>query len=196
LGISGFYGASREGCLRGWGIPGRRKELDMDLGNQRQGRDLSLESKVRRVVHELNNWEIEIMRRGKDVGFQNVNKAANMGVNRTNSQRTIGGTVSTSAAALAIKSSKPSRRESVRVAWISISTGRPRLSAHRRPSTASGESFLKIVDKEVGTLEDEMRVSIAGSGFSNSKGTIKEIIWDSLELPLNLRDVIQIEVEL
>lgn len=123
-------------------------------------------------------------------------KAANMGVDRTNSQRTIGGTVSTSAAALAIKSSKPSRRESVRVAWISISTGRPRLSAHRRPSTASGESFLKIVDKEVGTSEDEMRVSIAGSGFSNSKGTMKEIIWDSLELPLNLRDVIQVEVEL
>lgn len=168
----------------------------MDLGNQRQGGDLSLEGKVSRVVHELNNWEIEIMRRGKDVGFQNVNKAARIEVNRTNSQRTIGGTVSISAAALAIRSSKPSRRESVRVACISISTGRPRLSAHRRPSTASGESFLKIVDKEVGTLEDEIRVSIAGSGFSSSKGTIKEIIWDSLELSFNLRDVIQVEVEL
>jgi hypothetical protein len=75
LGISGFYGASREGCLWGWCIPGRRKELYVDLGNQRQGSDLSLESKVRRVVHELNNWEIEIMGRGKDVGFQNVKKS-------------------------------------------------------------------------------------------------------------------------
>ena len=135
------------------------------------------------------------MRRGKDVGFQNIKKAANMKVTRTNSQRTIGGTVSRSAEALAIRSSKPSRRESVRVAWISISTGRPRLSAHRRPSTASGETFLKIVDKEVGTLEDEMRVSIAGSGFSNSKGMIKEMIWDSLGLSLNLRDDIHVEVE-
>jgi len=143
------------------------------------------------MVHELNDWEVEIMRRGKNVGFQNVKKPSTWKLT-TNSQRTIGGTVSRPAAALAIRSSKPSRRESVRVAWMSISTGRPRSSAHRRPWTASGESFLKIVDKDVGMLEDKMRVSIAGSGFSNTKGIVKEMIWDSFELSLNLREVIHV----
>jgi hypothetical protein len=187
LGISGFDWASREGGLGGWGIPGRREELDVDLGNERQCGDLRLEGEICWMVHELNNGKIKIMRRREDVGFQNViNPAFNIGIDRTNLQRTIGGTVLRSAEALAIRSSKVSRRESVRVAWISISTGGPQLSAHRRPLTASGESFLKIVDKQVGTLEDETRVSIAGSGFSNSKGTTKEMIWDSFELSLNL----------
>jgi len=81
----------------------------------------------------------------------------------------------------------------VRMAWISISTGRRRLSAHRRPSAASSESFLKIVDKVIGMLEDETRVSIAGSGFSNSKGTMKEMIWDSFGLSFNLQGVMRVE---
>lgn len=56
-----------------------------------------------------------------------------------------------------------------------MSTERPLLSAHLKPSTASGETLVKIVDSEIGTPEEEIRASIAGSGFSRSKGTVKEI---------------------
>lgn len=90
--------------------------------------------------------------------------------NAINVQRTIGGTVSRSEDALAIKSSNPSSKASESVAWMSISTGRPRWSAHRRLSTAPGTSLEKIVESEVGAVADDIKASIAVSGFSISKG--------------------------
>lgn len=71
-----------------------------------------------------------------------------------------------------------------------MSTERPVLSAHLKPSTASGETLVKTVDREIGTPEEEIRVSIAGSGFSRSKGIVNEIIWESLEFDLYLSELI------
>jgi len=88
--------------------------------------------------------------------------------------KTIGGTAGRSAVAFAIKSSNPSSSESERVAWMSMSTVHPRCRAHRNPSTPSEEFFVKMVDKDVRTVVVVKRVSMAGSGFSRSKGTMKE----------------------
>lgn len=78
-------------------------------------------------------------------------------------QRIMGGKVSILAEALVIMSSKASNSESERVAWMSISTGRPRLSAQCNPLTDSGEDLVKTVDKEIGVVDDVSKASTASS---------------------------------
>jgi len=73
----------------------------------------------------------------------------------------MGGKVSISAEALVIMSSNPSNNESERVAWMSISTGRPRVSAQCNPLTLSGENLMKTVDKEIGAVDDVSKASTA-----------------------------------
>ncbi len=61
-----------------------------------------------------------------------------------------------------------------------ISTGLPFCNAHRRPSTASGEVFVKTVHKEIGTVALVKKPSTAGSGFSSSKETIRDMTLESV----------------
>ena len=68
---------------------------------------------------------------------------------------------------------------------MSISTGRPRLSAQCKPLTDSGEDLLKAVDKE-SAVDDVSSTSSAGSGASNLNGTITDNTCDSFELESNL----------
>jgi hypothetical protein len=82
--------------------------------------------------------------------------------------------------AFAIKSSKPSSRESEGVALNSISTGLPVCNAHRRPSTPSGEVLVKTVHKEIGTVALVKKLSTAEAGFSSSKGTIRDMTLESV----------------
>lgn len=101
----------------------------------------------------------------------------------------MGGKVSISTEALVIVSSNPSNNESERVAWMSISTGRLRLSAQCNPVTESGEDLLKTVDKER-VADDASNSSSALSGDSKLKGVMIDKICDSFELEFNLLTLI------
>lgn len=100
----------------------------------------------------------------------------------------MGGKTLRSAEALVIKSSKFSNNESESVAWISISTGRPWLSAQRNPSMASGEDFLKTVDKERAVDGVSKPSTVSGTSKLNEVMTAK--ICDSFEFDSNLLTLI------
>ena len=101
----------------------------------------------------------------------------------------MGGKVSIPAEALVIKSSNPSNNESERVAWMSISTGRPQLSAQCNPMMESGEDLLKTVDKERAG-DDVSNSSTALSGASKLNEAMIDKICDSFELESNLLTLI------
>lgn len=101
----------------------------------------------------------------------------------------MGGKVSISTEAPVIMSSNPSNNESERVAWMSISTDRPRLSAQCNPLMDSGEDLLKTVDKER-TADDVSDSSTALSGASKLNGDMIDKICDSFELESNLLTLI------
>ena len=101
----------------------------------------------------------------------------------------MGGKVSIPAEALVIMSSNPSNNESERVAWMSISTGRLRLSAQCNPLMESGEDLLKTVDKER-AADDASNSSTALSGASRLNGVMIDKICDSFELEFNLLTLI------
>ena len=101
----------------------------------------------------------------------------------------MGGKVSISTEALVIVSSNPSNNASERVAWMSISTGPPRLSAQCNPLMDSGEDLLKTVDKER-AADDVSNSSTALSGASKLNGAMIDKICDSFELDFNLLTLI------
>jgi len=68
LGISCLARTAWEGSLGGWGIPIRREELEMELGNERQGSDLGLEIQVARMCHKPDDWNVKKLRRWQDIG--------------------------------------------------------------------------------------------------------------------------------
>lgn len=94
----------------------------------------------------------------------------------------MGGKVVISAEALVIVSSNPSNNESERVACMSISTGRPQLSAQCNPLMHSGEDLVKTVDKESGVTD----VGKAFIGDSKSNEVMTDMTPDSFELESNL----------
>lgn len=97
----------------------------------------------------------------------------------------MGGKILISTEAPVIMSSNPSNNESERVAWMSISTGRPCLSAQCNPWMELGEDLLKTVDKER-AADDVSNTSNAVSGESKSNGAMTDKTCDSFELKSNL----------
>lgn len=101
--------------------------------------------------------------------------------------KTMGGTFDRPAVAFVTMSSNPSNTASDIVAWMSMSTGRPCSSAHRRLSTPSGVDLVNIVDSEVGTDDPEMYDGTLCSLSSRLKGTRSETMGVLFSLELSLR---------
>jgi len=67
LGIGRLDRTTREWRLRGRRVPDRGEELDIDVGEKGERSNLRLEGKVCWVIHELDDWQFEIVRRRKEV---------------------------------------------------------------------------------------------------------------------------------
>lgn len=103
------------------------------------------------------------------------------------SHKSMGGTFDKPVVAFVTMSSNPSNTTSDIVAWMSMSTGRPCSSAHRRLSTPSGVDVVNTVDNEVGTDDPEIYDGTLCSLSSRLNGTRSETMGVLFSLELNLR---------
>jgi len=69
--------------------------------------------------------------------------------------------------------------ESDRVACTSMSTGLPVFRAHRNPSTAPVVLGVKTVERETGTVMDDITLSRVVSGLSSWNGMIYDMTLGS-----------------
>lgn len=177
-------------CGRCGCVPCRRKELDVEVGEQGECGGVRLVCTVSRVVHQFDDWQCKIIGRRQDVGYvsQVSVHQTEIEIRLLHAQSMIGASFLSKPAGTCVatvsSSSNPSNTESLSVRSLRTSTSTARLccNAQLRAGAFSGDSLVYVVDRDTGNLPDPDRYegTSAGGALSRLNGTSKEMTGMSI----------------